>query len=324
MKELADPRKVFGNQVLELAKQDPRILAVSTDSSGSSGFGPFKEYFPERHLEFGLTEQSAIGFCAGLALSGKIPFFCAITPFITMRCFEQVRDDLAYTFTNVKIVGRNSGLDYSYLGYTHQSLEDIAVMRSLPNMVVLVPSDAIEIRACVKEAAKYIGPVYIRIGSEKLPTFHPSDYHFSFGKGEILQKGQDITLITMGGMVWRALEAAKELIELGIKVGVVNMPTIKPLDCELLLQVSKETDIILTIEDHSIVGGLGSAVSEFLSQENPTRIFRLGVPDVISSTGPYEEIMAKYNLSIKNIVNSVINLIKKKKFSCENQCKEGI
>lgn len=318
MKELKDPRKVFGNQVLELAKQDPRILAVSTDSSGSSGFGPFKECFPERHLEFGLTEQSAIGFCAGLALSGKIPFFCAITPFITMRCFEQVRDDLAYTFANVKIAGRNSGLDYSYLGYTHQSLEDIAVMRSLPNMVVLVPSDAIEIEACVKEAAKYTGPVYIRIGSEKLPTFHHSDYRFSFGKGEILQKGQDITLMTMGGMVWRTMEAAEELLKLGIKVGVISMPTIKPLDCELLLQVSKETDMILTIEDHSIVGGLGSAVSEFLSQENPIRVVKLGVPDVFSTTGCYEDLLGKYHLSKNGIVNSVLKLIKKKKSSCKN------
>jgi transketolase len=318
MKELADPRKVFGNQVFELAKQDPRILAISTDSSESSGFGSFKEYFPERHLEFGLTEQSAIGFCAGLALSGKIPFFCAINPFITMRGYEQIRDDLVYTFTNVKIVGRNSGLDYSYLGYTHQSLEDIAIIRSLPNIMILVPSDPIEIRACVKEAAKYIGPVYIRIGSEKIPTFHNSDYCFSLGKGEILQRGQDITLITMGGMVWRALEAANELVNLGIKVGVVNMPTIKPLDYELLLQISKETDIILTIEDHSIVGGLGSAVSEFLSQENPTRIFRLGVPDVISSTGPYEEIMAKYNLSIKGITNLAMNILKKEHSSYLN------
>lgn len=311
MKELIDPRKVFGKQVLELAKQDPRILAISTDSSGSSGFGPFKEYFPKRHLEFGLTEQSAIGFSAGLALSGKIPFFCAITPFITMRCYEQVRDDLAYTFTNVKIVGRNSGLDYSYLGYTHQSLEDIAIIRSLPNMVVIAPSDPIEIAACVKEVAKYIGPVYIRIGSEKMPTFHNSSYHFSLGKGEILQKGRDITLITMGGMVWRALEAAKELVKSGIKVGVVNMPTIKPLDCKLLLQVSKETDIILTIEDHSVVGGLGSAVSEFLSKENPTRIIKLGIPDMFSSTGSYEELMGKYNLSIKGIISTVMNILKK-------------
>lgn len=316
MKELNDPRKIFGNQVLELAKQDSRILAVSTDSSGSSGLGPFKEHFPERHLEFGLTEQAAIGFCAGLALSGKIPFFCAITPFITMRCFEQVRDDLAYTFANVKIVGRNSGLDYSYLGYTHQSLEDIAIIRSLPNMVVIAPSDSIEIIACIKEAAKYIGPVYIRIGSEKMPTFHNSSYHFSLGKGEILQKGRDITLITMGGMVLRTMEAARELVKLGIKVGVISMPTIKPLDYELLLQVSKETDIILTIEDHSVVGGLGSAVSEFLSQENPTRIIKLGVPDVFSTTGSYKELMEKYHLSKNGIVNSVVNIIKKKKSSC--------
>ncbi len=314
MKELKDPRKVFGNQVLEMAKQNKNILAVSTDSSGSSGFGPFKEYFPGRHLEFGLTEQAAIGFCAGLALCGKIPFICAITPFITMRCFEQVRDDLAYTFANVKIVGRNSGLDYSYLGYTHQSLEDIAVIRSLPNMVVLAPTDAIEIEACVKEAAEYDGPVYIRLGSEKLPTYHQPDYSFSIGKGEILQRGQDITLITMGGMLWRTMEAAEELVKMGIDVGVVSMPTIKPLDCELLLQISKETDIILTIEDHSIVGGLGSAVSEFLSQENPTRTIKLGVPDEFSTTGCSEDLLGKYNLSTRGIIDSVVNLIQKNSY----------
>lgn len=309
-KEWSDPRKVFGRKVLELAKQDPRILAVSTDSSGSSGFGLFKEYFPERHIEFGLTEQSAIGFCAGLALSGKIPFFCAIAPFITMRCFEQVRDDLAYTFANVKIVGRNSGLNYSLLGATHQSLEDIAIMRSLPNMVVIVPSDPSEIRACTEAAAKHVGPVYIRLGSQKIPTFHDSSYQFTIGKGEVLRKGKDATIVTMASMVWRALEAAKELDNEGFRVGVVNLPTVKPLDCELLLRISKETGGILTFEEHSIVGGLGSAVSEFLSQENPTRIMRLGIPDVFASTGPYEELMAKYNLSIKGIVNSVRKFIR--------------
>jgi len=184
-------------------------------------------------------------------------------------------------------------------------------------MVVAVPSDAVEIRACVKEAAKHIGPVYIRIGSEKLPTFHHSDYHFSFGKGEILRKGQDITLVTMGVMVWRTMEAAEELVKLGIKVGVISMPTIKPLDGELLLQVSKETDIILTIEDHSIVGGLGSAVSEFLSQENPIRVIKLGVPDVFSTTGSYEDLLGKYHLSKNGIVNSVVKVIKEKKSSCK-------
>ncbi len=310
MKELKDPRKVFGNQVLELAKQNKDILAVSTDSSGSSGFGPFKEQFPDRHIEFGLTEQSAIGFCAGLALSGKIPFICAITPFITMRCFEQIRDDLAYTFSNVKFVGRNSGLDYSYLGYTHQSLEDIAIIRSLPNMVVLAPADAVEIEECVKEASNYNGPVYIRIGSEKLPTFHNAGYKFSIGKGETLLEAQNITLISMGGMVWRTMEAAAELLKKGIKVGVISMPTIKPLDCDLLFQISKKAKIILTIEDHSIIGGLGSAVSEFLSKENPTKVIKLGVPDVFSTTGCFEELLGKYDLSKKGIIDKVVSIAK--------------
>jgi len=309
-KELFDPRKVFGQAVLEIAEKNNQILAVSTDSSGSSGFGPFKEKFPERHLEFGLTEQATIGFCAGLALSGKIPFYCAITPFITMRCFEQIRDDLVYTYSNVKIVGRNSGLDYSYLGYTHQSLEDITIMRSLPNMVVIVPSDPKEIISCVKEAARHKGPVYIRLGSEKIANYHDSDYNFSIGKGEVLKKGDDITLIATGCMVQRSLEAAIRLNGLGIKAGVVNMPSIKPLDYELLLQISKQTDMILTIEDHSIVGGLGSAVSDFLSQENPIRIFKMGIPDEISSTGPYEQLNAKYGLCVEGIIKKTLNIVK--------------
>ena len=310
MKELKDPRKVFGNRVLELAKQNKDILVVSTDSSGSSGFGPFKEHFPDRHIEFGLTEQAAIGFCAGLALSGKIPFICAITPFITMRCFEQIRDDLAYTFSNVKLVGRNSGLDYSFLGYTHQSLEDIAIIRSLPNMIVIAPADAIEIEECVKEASNYNGPVYIRIGSEQLPTFHNSEYKFSIGKGEILLEVQNITIITMGGMVWRTIDAAMELLKKGIKVGVINMPTIKPLDLDLLYQISKKVEIIVTIEDHSIVGGLGSAVSEFLCQENPTKVIKLGIPDVISTTGCFEDLLNKYDLSKKGIIDTVVSIDK--------------
>lgn len=311
MEELVDPRKVFGKAVVELARGNKDILAVSADSGGSSGFGEFKELFPKRYLEFGLMESSVIGYCAGLALSGKIPFFCAITPFITMRAFEQVRNDLVYTFANVKIAGRNSGLAYSFLGPTHHSLEDIALMRTLPGMVILVPSDPVEIRGCVKAAARHKGPVYIRLGSQKLPFLHDPNEAFEIGRGKVLREGKDLTVVTCGMTVWYTLEALRLLEkEDSLEVGVIGIPTIKPLDEELIFQISKNTAGILVIEEHSTVGGLGGAVSEFLSQVNPTPLKILGVPDVFARPGPYDELMGMYNLSPRGICNTIKSFAK--------------
>ncbi len=311
MEELVDPRKVFGKTVVELARENKDILAVSADSGGSSGFGEFKELFPERYLEFGLMESSVISYCAGLALSGKIPFFCAITPFITMRAFEQVRNDLVYTFANVKIAGRNSGLAYSFLGPTHHSLEDIALMRTLPSMVILVPSDPVEVRECVEAAAKHQGPVYIRLGSVKLPFLHNPNEKFEIGKGKVLREGKDLTVITYGITVWYALEALKLLEEEdSLNVGLINMPAVKPLDKKLTFQTSKKTAGILVVEEHSIVGGLGGAVSEFLSQVNPIPIKILGIPDVFACSGSYDELMEKYNLSPRGIYNTIKSFAK--------------
>ncbi|MBA7707435.1 Apulose-4-phosphate transketolase subunit B [subsurface metagenome] len=311
MPEMVDPRKVFGKAVVELARENKDILAVSADSGGSSGFGEFKELFPKRYLEFGLMESSVIGYCAGLALSGKIPFFCAITPFITMRAFEQVRNDLVYTFSNVKIAGRNSGLAYSFLGPTHHSLEDIALMRTLPGMVILVPSDPVEIRGCVEAAAKHQGPVYIRLGSQKLPFLHDPNEAFEIGRGKVLREGKDLTVVTCGMTVWYTLEALRLLEkEDSLEVGVIGIPTIKPLDEELIFQISKNTAGILVIEEHSTVGGLGGAVSEFLSQVNPTPLKILGVPDVFARPGPYDELMGMYNLSPRGICNTIKSFAK--------------
>ncbi|MFQ6052404.1 MAG: transketolase family protein [Candidatus Hydrothermarchaeota archaeon] len=311
MLEMVDPRKVFGKSVVELAKENKDILAVSADSGGSSGFAEFRELFPERYLEFGLMESSVIGYCAGLALSGKIPFFCAITPFITMRAFEQVRNDLAYTFANVKVAGRNSGLSYSFLGPTHHSLEDIALMRTLPGMVILVPSDPVEVKGCVEAAAKHKGPVYIRLGSVNLPFLYNRNEKFEIGKAKVLRKGKDLTVVTCGITVWHTLEALK-LLEKddSLEIGVIDMPTIKPLDKELVFQTSKNTAGILVVEEHSVVGGLGGAVSEFLSQVNLTPLKILGVPDVFASAGPYRELMGKYNLSPRGICDTIKSFAK--------------
>ena len=312
MQEMMDPRKAFAKAVVELAGENKSILAVSADSAGSAQLGEFSQLFPDRYLEFGIMEQSIIGICAGLALSGKIPFFCAITPFITMRPFEQIRDDLVYTFSNVKIVGRNSGLTNAYFGATHHSLEDIALMRTLPGMVVLVPSDPIEVRGCVKAAAKHKGPCYIRLGSVKIPFLFDPNKRFEIGKGKVLRQGKDLTVVTSGITLWYTLKALKLLEEENsLKVGLVNMPTIKPLDEELLLKISRNTAGILIVEEHSTVGGLGGAVSEFLSQTNPVPIKILGVPDTFACFGSYDEVMAKYNLSPSGICNAIKDFARK-------------
>lgn len=317
MQDMMDPRKAFAKAVIELAKENDNILAVSADSARSAQLEEFRELFPARFLEFGLMESSIIGFCAGLALSGKIPFFCAITPFITMRAFEQVRNDLAYTFANCKIVGRNSGLTNAFFGPTHHSLEDVALMRTLPGMVVIVPSDPHQVRGSVKAAAKHKGPVYIRLGSVKIPFLYDSTDKFEIGKGKVLREGKDFTVITSGITLWYTLEALKLLEkEDSLHIGLIDMPTVKPLDRELLFKMSRNTGGFLIVEEHSSVGGLGGAVSEFLSQVNPVPLRILGVPDVFSSSGPYEQIMDRYNLSPPGICKRIKGFARDLKENC--------
>ncbi|MBC7189431.1 transketolase [Candidatus Aerophobetes bacterium] len=306
MPDLIDPRKAFADTVVELAKENRNILAVSADSAGSAHLGEFRKLFPHQYLEFGLMEPSIVGFCAGLALSGKIPFFCAITPFITMRAFEQVRNDLAYNFANVKIVGRNSGLTNDRFGPTHHSLEDVALMRSLPGMVVIVPSDPHQVREYVKKVALHKGPCYIRLGSVKIPFIYDSFESFEIGKGKVFKKGKDITVITCGITLWYTLEALKILEkESSLDVQVVDMPSVKPLDEELLFNVARNTSGILVVEEHSTVGGLGGAVCEFLSQNIPVPVKLVGVPDIFATSGPYMELMERYDLSPAGIYRKI-------------------
>lgn len=314
MKDMIDPRKAFAKEVIELARENKSILAISADSAGSAQLEEFRELFPERYFEFGLMEPSIVGFCAGLALSGKIPFFCAITPFITMRAFEQVRNDLVYTFANVKIVGRNSGLTNNRLGPTHHSLEDIALMRTLPGMVVIVPSDPHQIRSYVRLAVKHAGPCYIRLGSVKIPFLYDSNEKFEIGKGKIWREGKALTVVTSGITLWYALEALETIDkENSLHVGLVDMPCVKPLDEELLLKISKKTAGILIIEEHSTVAGLGGAVSEFLSQNNPIPLHMLGVPGIFATSGSYAELMDEYNLSARGIRSNILDFAKRLK-----------
>ncbi|MBE0478527.1 transketolase [Candidatus Aerophobetes bacterium] len=314
MQDMMDPRKAFAKEVIGLARENNNILAVSADSAGSAHLEEFRELFPERYFEFGLMEPSIIGFCAGLALSGKIPFFCAITPFITMRAFEQVRNDLVYTFANAKIVGRNSGLTNDRFGPTHHSLEDVALMRTLPGMVVIVPSDPYQVRGYVREAAGHKGPCYIRLGSVKTPFLYSLSEEFKIGEGKLWREGKDVTVVTSGITLWYTLEALKMIEkESSLEVGIIDMPCVKPLDEKLLLETSKHTAGMLVIEEHSSVGGLGGAVSEFLSQVNPIPLKILGVPDVFALSGPYDELMDKYNLSPRGICSTLRSFVKELK-----------
>jgi transketolase len=291
--ELKDPRKTFGEALLALAERRPEIVALSADSSSGSGMSPFKKKFPDRHLEFGIMEQGVIGFAAGLATTGKIPFVAAIAPFMTSRPFEMVRNDVGYMRQNVKVVGRSAGLTYSDLGPTHQSIDDVALLRTIPGMVVLVPGDPVELVKAVEAAAEHVGPVYLRVGSPPIPVLYESedDCPFQIGRGILMMDGKDVTLIGTGTALPRAFAAAETLRAEGVGVRLLSMPTIKPLDRELVCKAARETGRIVTVEEHYVTGGLGGAIAELLAQEHPTPMRMVGVRDRFPPSGPYDDVL---------------------------------
>jgi transketolase len=296
--EMLDPRKTFGETLCSLARDRDQIVALSADSSSGSGLSPFKKQFPDRHLEFGIMEQGVIGFAAGLACTGKIPFVAAIAPFVTARPFEMVRNDLGYMRQNVKVVGRSGGLTYSDLGPTHQSIDDVAIMRTIPGMVVITPGDPVELTKAVAAAADHEGPLYMRIGSPNIPVLYDSeaDCPFVIGKGITMREGGDITLVATGAALPRAMEAADSLRAEGISVRLLSMPCVKPLDSELLITAARETGKIVTVEEHYVAGGLGSAVAELLVQQYPVPMRMIGVQDRFPSSGPYEGLLGSCGL----------------------------
>lgn len=312
MREFKDPRVGFGNALLEAALKDDRILALSADSSGSSGMTPFKNRFPERHIEFGIMEQGIIGYASGLATTGWIPFFSAIAPFVTARPFEMFRNDLGYMNQNVKVVGRNAGLTYSDLGATHQSLDDVAIVRTIPGVTIVCPGDPLEIERAVQAAVVHQGPMYIRIGAPSIPTLHPADMTFQLGKGIVMMEGCDVSLIATGTALWRAYDAAEMLHAKGIKVRLISMPTVKPIDRELICAAALETPAIVTVEEHYLVGGLGSAVADILAgMKAPHAPLRMiGVDDQYASNGPYDELLGLYGLLAEQIASSVEDFIR--------------
>jgi len=312
MSEPKDPRKVFGDAVVEAAEKNPDIVVLSADSSSGSGLGNFLKRFPERHFEFGIMEQGITGYASGLATTGKIPVFAAIAPFVTARNYEMFRNDLGYMNQNVKIVGRCCGLTYDQLGSTHHSIDDVAIIRTIPGVTIINPGDPVTITKAVHAMIDHVGPCYMKIGSPKMPVLYPEDVAFRLGKGIVMQDGKDVVLIGTGTVLSKAVAATKLLEQRGISVRLIDMHTLKPLDRELILSAAREIGKIVTVEEHFIAGGLGSAVSEICSQEHPVKMKMIGIGDFYASNGPYEELLGLYGLQAEQISDTIINFLNNK------------
>ena len=303
-------RDAYGEALLELGKKRKDIVVLDADLSGSTKTGKFAKAFPDRFFNIGIAEQDMIGTAAGLALSGKLPFASTFAVFETGRAWEQVRQTICYSNLNVKLVATHGGISVGEDGASHQATEDIALMRVLPNMTVIVPADAFETRLVIHAIADYCGPVYVRLGRSNVPAVMPGDYKFSIGKGYTFSTGKDVNIVAMGIMVSIALEAARILTMEGIQTGVINMSTVKPLDTKTLLRVAKTCMLVVTAEEHSIVGGLGGAVSEFLSETHPVHVLRIGLKDAFGCSGRPEELMKHYGLTAEDIVRTVKETLK--------------
>jgi transketolase len=298
-------RDAYGESLLELGRQRKDIVVLDADLSGSTKTGKFAKAFPDRFYNVGISEQDLIGTACGLSLTGKLPFASTFAVFETGRAWEQIRQTVCYSNLNVKLVATHSGITVGEDGASHQSLEDVALMRVLPNMTVIVPADAGETKQAIYAVADYRGPVYVRLGRAKVPVVMPDGYQFQIGKSFAFHIGKDANIVAMGIMVSAALEAAEILGAENIDVGVINMSTVKPLDNQALLAASSECRLIVTAEEHSIIGGLGSAVSEFLSENNPTKVLRIGIRDHFGCSGPPDDLLYLYGLTGKNIARSI-------------------
>lgn len=303
-------REAYGIALAELGKTNDKIVALDADLSKSTKSADFKKVYPERFFNAGIAEANMIGMAAGMASAGLIPFASTFAMFAAGRAFEQIRNSVAYPKANVKIVGSHSGITVGEDGATHQAIEDISLMRSIPNMVVINPSDATETAAAIKAASEYVGPVYIRTGRMAVEDVHPNGCEFVIGKGEVLKSGDSVAIIATGICVKMSLEAAEELAQNGINARVINISTIKPLDSELIVSAAKDCKYIVTVEEHSIIGGLGSAVSEVVCENYPVPVKRIGIEDVFGQSGKPADLLKIYGLTKENIVSKVEALLK--------------
>ena len=304
-------RESYGNALKELAQEGAdKLVVLDADLSAATKTGIFKKEFPERHINCGIAEGNMISVAAGLSTMGLVPFASSFAMFAAGRAFEQVRNSIGYPRLNVKIGATHAGISVGEDGASHQCCEDFALMRAIPGMVVICPADDVEAKQAVKAAYKYNGPVYLRFGRLAVPVFHNDDYKFEIGKGEVITEGNDVTIIANGLMVAEAIEAGKTLAEKGISAEVINISTIKPLDEELVLASAKKTGKVITVEEHSIIGGLGEAVCALLSEKYPVPVKRIGVNDEFGHSGPALDLLKQFGLSAENITKVAEEFVK--------------
>jgi transketolase len=310
--KLYDCRDAFAATLERLAAENETIVAVCNDSVGSSKLNGFKSKFPDRLINVGIAEQNMVGVGAGLANGGRLPYVCAAAPFLTGRSLEQIKADISYSNANVKLVGISSGMAYGELGPTHHSIEDFAWTRVLPNLPVIAPCDRIETAAAVEWAASYDGPCFLRLSRVGVPDLLPEGHTFKVGKANLLREGFDVTLIANGTLTHRIVKAAEILAERGIKARVLNMATVRPIDETAIIAAAKETGAIVTAEEHSIFGGLGSAVAEVVVDNAPVPMKRLGVPGIFAPTGSAEFLLDEFGMAPTAIADAAVALIKRK------------
>jgi transketolase len=306
-------RTAYGQTLVKLGEENKNIVVLDADLSKSTKTADFAKKFPERFINAGIAEANLIGMAAGLAAAGKVPFASTFAIFAAGRAFEQIRNSVAYPKMNVKIAATHSGITVGEDGGSHQSVEDVALMRSLPNMTVIVPADAIDTAGAIQAAAAYNGPVYIRLGRLDVPVILPEDYQFELGKAVVLREGWDAAVFANGMMLGMALEAAGGLAKQGIEIAVVNVATVKPLDIETIVEVSKQAGAVVTAEEHSILGGLGGAVAEVLVENCPVPMERVGLKDTFGESGAPTALLEKYGLTSDAIVKAVQKVITRKK-----------
>ncbi len=314
MSEKRACREAYTTALLELAKNDPSIIVISSDARGSCSLNNYVKALPDQYIEIGIAEQNEIGISAGLSVVGKKPFVCAPACFLTARSLEQLKVDVAYSHQNVKILGVSGGVSYGALGASHHTLHDIAALRCFPDLTVILPSDAAQTEEVVRTITDMKGAFFIRVGREKIPQIYTEELGikpFTLGKANTLREGADITLVSCGELVYHSLEAAKLLHEKGIEARVLDMATLKPFDKEAIIKAAKETKAIVSIEEHSINGGLGATVSQVVCENHPVKVKTLGLPDEYLITGNSLELFDYYGLDAKGIAASAEELLAK-------------
>ena len=302
-------REAFGKKLVELGAIKPEIVALDADLACSTQTKLFATAYPERFFNVGIAEQNLIGTAAGLALAGKIPFAATFAMFATGRTYDQIRNAVCYQKANVKIIGTHGGITVGEDGATHQALEDVSLMRGLPNMTVIVPADCNECEQVIEFAAEHKGPVYIRLSRNNLPNIYPEGYKFNPSKAFVLNEGTDVTIISNGDILSEVCEAVNILQSKGVSVDLISLPVVKPLDIDTILKSASKTSFVVTVENHSIIGGIGSAISEVLSEQLPTRVLRIGMNDEFGQSGTPKDLLEHYKLDAKSIADRVLRAI---------------